>query len=47
MAKVYYRKYKARIDSGELTLEEAIALVNEEVPVRWRQTVIELLEGEN
>lgn len=47
MAKVYYRKYKARIDSGELTLEEAIALVNEEVPVRWRQAVVELLEGEN
>lgn len=46
MAKVYYRKYKAKIDSGEITLEEAIALVNEEVPERWRVAVIELLEGD-
>ena len=45
MAKVYYRKYKARIDSGEITLDEAIALVNEEVPERWREAVIELLES--
>ena len=43
MAKVYYRKYKARIDSGEITLEEAIELVNIEVPVRWREVVIKLL----
>lgn len=46
MAKIYYRKYKARIDSGEITLEEAIALVEEEVPERWKAAVIELLEGE-
>ena len=47
MAKVYYRKYKARIESGELTLEEAIALVETEVPDRWRQEVITMLMGEN
>lgn len=47
MAKVYYRKYKARIESGELTPEEAIALVETEVPDRWRQEVITMLMGEN
>ena len=47
MAKVYYRKYKARIDSGEITLEEAVALVRVEVPERWRADVIAMLEGEN
>lgn len=46
MAKVYYRKYKARIDSGEITLEEALALVDEEVPERWRDAVKALLEGD-
>ena len=29
MAKVYYRKYKARIDAGEITLDQAVALVQE------------------
>ena len=43
MAKIYYRKYKSKIDSGELTLEEAIDLVNEEVPAKWAADVIELL----
>jgi len=43
MAKIYYKKYKAMIDSGEVTLEEAIALVNTEVPERWRAAVIALL----
>lgn len=43
MAKIYYKKYKAKIDSGEVTLEEAIALVNTEVPERWRAAVIALL----
>lgn len=46
MAKVYFRKYKARIDAGEITLEEALALVDEEVPERWRAAVKELLEGD-
>lgn len=44
MAKVYFRKYKARIDAGEITLAEAIELVQTEVPERWRTAVIELLE---
>jgi len=43
MAKIYYKKYKAKIDSGEVTLEEAITLVNTEVPERWREAVIALL----
>jgi len=46
MAKIYYKKYKAMIDSGEITLAEAIELVNSEVPERWRAAVIELLEAE-
>ena len=46
MAKVYYRRYKALIDSGEITLEEAIELVQVEVPERWRDAVIELLRGD-
>lgn len=47
MAKIYYRRYLERIRSGELTVEEAIALVPEEVPARWQQTVIEMLEESN
>ena len=46
MAKIYYKKYKAMIDSGEITLTEAIELVNSDVPERWRAAVIELLEAE-
>jgi hypothetical protein len=45
MAKVYYRKYKARIDAGEITVEEAIALAETEVPERWREAVIEMLQN--
>lgn len=44
MAKIYYRRYKERIDAGEITVEEAITLAETEVPVKWRATVIELLE---
>lgn len=46
MAKIYYRKYRARIDAGEITLAEAIALAEVEVPERWRDAVIALLEGD-
>ena len=46
MAKIYYRKYKARIDAGEITLAEAIELANEEVPERWRAAVVALLEAD-
>lgn len=45
MAKIYYRRYKERIDSGEITVEEAIELAETEVPEKWRQAVIDLLEA--
>lgn len=46
MAKIYYRKYKARIVAGEITLDEAVALACAEVPERWRSAVVALLEAE-
>ena len=46
MAKIYYNRYKKRIDNGEITLDEAIALAEVEVPERWREAVIELLEND-
>ena len=45
MAKIYYRKYKERIDAGEITTEQAVELAGAEVPERWRDAVIDLLEG--
>lgn len=44
MAKIYYDRYKKRIDNGEITVEEAIALAQTEVPARWRADVIAMLE---
>lgn len=44
MAKIYYRKYMQRIDAGEITLLEAIDLVDIEVPERWRDAVKALLD---
>lgn len=44
MAKIYYDRYKKRIDNGEITVEEAIALAQTEVPTRWRTDVISMLE---
>lgn len=46
MAKIYYRKYMERVNKGEITLQEAILLAEQEVPVRWREAVIALLEAE-
>lgn len=46
MAKIYYRRYKERIESNEITLDEAISLAKTEVPARWRSTVIQMLEGD-
>lgn len=43
MAKIYFRRYKQRIDDGELTVQEAIDLAGEEVPKKWRSEVIVLL----
>lgn len=47
MAKIYFRRYKERIDSGEITVAEAITLAGEEVPTKWRAAVIEMLEALN
>lgn len=44
MAKIYFDRYKKRIDNGEITVEEAIALAQTEVPTRWRADVIAMLE---
>lgn len=44
MAKIYFDRYKKRIDNGEITVEEAIALAQTEVPTRWRVDVISMLE---
>lgn len=46
MAKIYYRKYKERIDAGAITLDEAITLAGTEVPTKWRAAVIALLEAD-
>lgn len=46
MAKIYYKRYMERVNRGEITLEEAILLAEQEVPVRWREAVIALLESE-
>ena len=40
MAKIYYRKYKDKVESGEMTVEEVIALV----PEKWKADVRELFE---
>ena len=46
MAKIYYRRYKERIDNGEITIDQAIDLVRVEVPSKWREAVISLLEAD-
>lgn len=46
MAKIYYRRYKERIDAGEITVAQAIELAGVEVPTRWRAAVIALLEAD-
>ena len=47
MAKIYFRRYKERIDSGEITVSDAITLAGTEVPTKWRAPVIEMLEALN
>ena len=44
MAKIYFRKYAARIESGEITKAQAITLAQTEVPTRWRAQVVAMLE---
>ena len=46
MAKIYFNRYMDRVNKGEITLEEAIILAETEVPVRWRDAVIALLEAQ-
>lgn len=46
MAKIYYNRYMDRVNKGEITLAEAIMLANQEVPIRWREAVIALLEAQ-
>lgn len=45
MAKIYFRRYKERIDNGEITVAEAIELAQTEVPAKWRSAVIKMLES--
>lgn len=45
MAKIYFDRYKKRIDNGEITVQEAIDLAQNEVPTRWRADVVSMLEG--
>lgn len=44
MAKIYYRRYKERMDTGEITVEQAVALAEAEVPERWRAAVVKMFE---
>lgn len=46
MAKIYFRRYMARVDAEEITLDEAIELAQEEVPTLWRAAVVAMLEAE-
>lgn len=45
MAKIYFDRYKKRIDNCEITVQEAIELAQTEVPTRWRADVVSMLEG--
>ena len=45
MAKIYYRRYKERIDRGEITVDQALKLAKTEVPAKWRDDVYEMLKG--
>ena len=44
MAKIYYKKYKAMIDYDGVTLETVYEMVETEVPIMWKNKVIELLK---
>lgn len=43
MSRIYFRRYVERIEAGEITKEQAIEFAQTEVPARWREAVIELL----
>lgn len=40
MAKIYWRKYKDKVSSGEMTIDDVIELV----PERWKTDVRKLFE---
>lgn len=42
MAKIYWRRYKEKVDSGEMSVSEVIELV----PIRWRDEVLRLFQTE-
>ena len=44
MAKIYYKKYKAMIDCDGVPLETVYEMVETEVPIMWKNKVIELLK---
>ena len=44
MAKIYYKKYKAMIDYDGVPLETVYEMVETEVPIMWKNKVIELLK---
>ena len=41
MAKIYWRKYKDKVENGEMTVDEVINLV----PERWKYEVRNLFEA--
>lgn len=47
MAKIYFNRYMARVKRGEITLAEAVELAKVEVPERWRDEVVAMLEAVN
>ena len=44
MAKIYYKKYKAMVDYDGVPLETVYEMVETEVPIMWKNKVIELLK---
>lgn len=44
MSKIYYKKYKAMIDYDGVPLETVYEMVETEVPIMWKNKVIELLK---
>lgn len=43
MAKIFWRKYKDKVESGEMTVDEVIKLV----PARWKDEVLILFTNGN
>ena len=46
MAKIYFRRYMARVEAEEITIDEAIELAEQEVPNLWKSAVVAMLESE-